>query len=122
METVLKSDTREVKISGEGPIVIIGEKINPTGRKKLAAAFQAGDLEYVRQLAEKQVAAGADLLDVNVGVPDLDYKARRYPVSILVCPVVENPHLQDNEAPPSLRRPVYPDQQPGQKPSALSNH
>lgn len=72
METVLKSEAREVKISGEGPIVIIGEKINPTGRKKLAAAFQAGDLEYVRQLAEKQVAAGADLLDVNVGVPDLD--------------------------------------------------
>jgi len=72
MNTVLKSHTREVHISAEGPIVIIGEKINPTGRKLLAAAYREGNLDYVKELAQKQVAAGADLLDVNVGVPGLD--------------------------------------------------
>jgi len=72
MITLLKSQTREVSISAEGPIVIIGEKINPTGRKLLAAAYREGNLDYVRELAQKQVAAGADLLDVNVGVPGLD--------------------------------------------------
>jgi len=72
MNTLLKSQTREVSISAEGPIVIIGEKINPTGRKLLAAAYREGNLDYVRELAQKQVAAGADLLDVNVGVPGLD--------------------------------------------------
>ena len=51
---------------------MIGEKINPTGRKKLAAALQEGNLDYVRELADKQIAAGADLLDVNVGVPGVD--------------------------------------------------
>jgi len=72
MNTLLKSQTREVSISAEGPIVIIGEKINPTGRKLLAAAYREGNLDYVRELAQKQVAAGADLLDVNVGVPGMD--------------------------------------------------
>lgn len=72
MNTLLKSQTREVIISAEGPIVIIGEKINPTGRKLLAAAYREGNLDYVKELAQKQVAAGADLLDVNVGVPGLD--------------------------------------------------
>ena len=52
--------------------MVIGEKINPTGRKKLAAALQEGNLDYVRDLANKQVAAGADVLDVNVGVPGID--------------------------------------------------
>jgi 5-methyltetrahydrofolate--homocysteine methyltransferase len=72
MDTILKSQSKEVKISPDGPIVIIGEKINPTGRKKLAAALLEGDFDRVKKLATKQVAAGADLLDINVGVPDLD--------------------------------------------------
>jgi 5-methyltetrahydrofolate--homocysteine methyltransferase len=72
MDTVLKSETKEVRISTKGPIVIIGEKINPTGHKKLAAAYEEGNMAYVKQLAQRQVAAGADVLDVNVGVPGLD--------------------------------------------------
>ena len=92
MDTILKSETREVRISDESPIVIIGEKINPTGLKKLTAAFQAGNLDYVKQLAEKQVAAGADLLDVNVGVPDLDEvdllpKVVRFVASVTDVPI-----------------------------------
>jgi 5-methyltetrahydrofolate--homocysteine methyltransferase len=72
MQTVLRSKTKEVKIDPQSAFVIIGEKINPTGRKKLAAALQEGNLEYVKEIAANQVAAGADLLDVNVGVPGLD--------------------------------------------------
>ncbi len=72
MQTLLRSKTVEVKITTDGPFVVIGEKINPTGRKKLAEAFQTGNFDYVRDLAKKQVAAGADVLDLNVGVPGLD--------------------------------------------------
>ena len=72
METVLKGKGKKV-IIGEGrPTVILGERINPTGKKKLAAALLAGDLEVVRQEALAQVAAGADLLDVNVGAAGVD--------------------------------------------------
>ncbi|GAB4450159.1 MAG: methyltetrahydrofolate cobalamin methyltransferase [Anaerolineales bacterium] len=76
MKTLLKSKTKKVEISTEGPFTIIGEKINPTGRKKLAAALQEGNLDYVRDLARKQIEAGADVLDVNVGMAgtdDVDY-------------------------------------------------
>lgn len=72
MNTLLKSRTREVEISAEGPVVIIGEKLNPTGRELLSAAYREGNFDYVKELAQKQVAAGADLLDINVGVPGLD--------------------------------------------------
>ncbi len=72
MHTILRSDTVEVKIRTDGPFIVIGEKINPTGRKKLAEALQACNFDYVRDLAKKQVEAGADVLDLNVGVPGLD--------------------------------------------------
>lgn len=72
MQTILRGKNKEVTIEPHGTFVIIGEKINPTGRKKLAAALQEGNLEYVKEIAANQVAAGADLLDVNVGVPGLD--------------------------------------------------
>ncbi len=72
MQTVLRGKNKEVVIGIDKPFAVIGEKINPTGNKKLAAALQAGDLEAVRQLAERQVAWGADALDLNVGVPGLD--------------------------------------------------
>lgn len=72
MQTILKSKSKLVKITTDGPFSIIGEKINPTGRKKLAAALQEGNFEYVREIAIKQVEAGADILDVNVGVPGID--------------------------------------------------
>jgi 5-methyltetrahydrofolate--homocysteine methyltransferase len=72
MQTIVKGKTKQVKIITDGPFTVIGEKINPTGRKKLAAALQAGEMDYVRELAQKQIDAGADLLDVNVGVPGID--------------------------------------------------
>lgn len=72
MKTILRGRTKEIKIDSQGVVVLIGEKINPTGRKKLAAALQEGNLDYVRDLAGSQLASGADILDVNVGVPGLD--------------------------------------------------
>lgn len=72
METVLRSATQEVIIGPQHRTVFIGERINPTGKKKLAAALVAGDLEMVRREASNQVAAGADVLDVNVGAAGVD--------------------------------------------------
>ena len=72
METVLGSPTKTVIISPSRPFVIIGERINPTGRKRLAAEMAAGDFSRVISDAEAQVAAGAHVLDVNAGVPLVD--------------------------------------------------
>jgi len=67
METRVSSATKEVIIGDERPTVLIGERINPTGKKKLAATLQAGSLELIRQEALAQVQAKADILDINVG-------------------------------------------------------
>jgi 5-methyltetrahydrofolate--homocysteine methyltransferase len=72
METVLRGTGKKVIIGDNRPTVILGERINPTGKKRLAAALVAGDLGIVRQEAIEQVAAGADLLDVNVGAAGVD--------------------------------------------------
>jgi 5-methyltetrahydrofolate--homocysteine methyltransferase len=67
METKVASPGKEVIIGHNEPTVLIGERINPTGKKKLAESLKAGDLEVVREEAIAQVQAGADILDVNVG-------------------------------------------------------
>jgi len=72
METILSSKTKTVVISPDKPFVIIGERINPTGRKKLAAEMAAGDYSRVRSDALAQIEAGAAVLDVNAGVPGGD--------------------------------------------------
>ena len=71
METKVSSATMEVKI-GVNRTVLIGERINPTGKKKLAEALRQGDFEIVRLEAKQQVADGADILDVNVGTGGVD--------------------------------------------------
>ena len=71
-KTVISSKTKEVIIGSEQPFVIIGERINPTGRKLLAEEMKAGNLERDREAALSQVAAGAQMLDVNAGVPLAD--------------------------------------------------
>lgn len=72
MKTILRGTSREVLIDTDGPVVIIGECINPTRRKKLVSTLQSGDFSYVLELAESQIRAGADVLDVNVGFPGVD--------------------------------------------------
>jgi 5-methyltetrahydrofolate--homocysteine methyltransferase len=72
MQTILRGTTKEVTIDTRGPVIIIGESINPTRRKKLISTLQEGNFEYVLELAENQIKAGADVLDVNVGFPGVD--------------------------------------------------
>jgi 5-methyltetrahydrofolate--homocysteine methyltransferase len=96
METVLYTDGAQVKIRSGGPVVVIGEKINPTGRKKLAAALEARAFDSVIELALTQVAWGADVLDVNVGVPGVDEVALLPEVVKLVSSVVKAPLCIDS--------------------------
>ena len=74
-DTVLSSASREVVIGFEHPFVVIGERINPTGRKLLAEEMKGGDLSRVQTDALAQVAAGAQVLDVNAGIPLADEPA-----------------------------------------------
>jgi 5-methyltetrahydrofolate--homocysteine methyltransferase len=72
METVVSSATRELRIGGENPFVIIGERINPTGRKIFQEQLRAGDLSRIEIDVAQQVAGGAMMLDVNMGAPLAD--------------------------------------------------
>lgn len=72
METRITSSTKEVIIGDNQPIVLIGERINPSANKKLAEALRRGNLEVVRNEALAQVKAGADIIDVNVGTFGVD--------------------------------------------------
>jgi len=72
MKTILCGRTKEVIIDTNGPVIIIGESINPTRRKKLVSTLQDGNFEYVLELARIQIEAMADVLDVNVGFPGVD--------------------------------------------------
>jgi 5-methyltetrahydrofolate--homocysteine methyltransferase len=74
-DTVISSSSREVVIGFDRPFVIIGERINPTGRKILAAEMAAGDFTRVEADARAQVEAGAQMLDVNAGIPLADEPA-----------------------------------------------
>lgn len=75
MRTVLRSRAGEVVIAADRPFVVIGERINPSGRRALGAEMLAGRLDRVRADAAAQVAAGAHVLDVNAGVPGADEPA-----------------------------------------------
>jgi 5-methyltetrahydrofolate--homocysteine methyltransferase len=74
-DTIISSATKEVVIGFNRPFVIIGERINPTGRKILAAEMAAGDFTRVEADARAQVEAGAHMLDVNAGIPLADEPA-----------------------------------------------
>ena len=75
MTTTLSSATKEVKIGFSQPFVMIGERINPTGRKILAEEMKVADYSRVEADAIAQVAAGAQMLDVNAGIPLADEPA-----------------------------------------------
>jgi 5-methyltetrahydrofolate--homocysteine methyltransferase len=91
VQTRLHSGDRAVVIDTAGPVAVIGERINPTGRQKLVAALQARDFSIVRRLAAEQLAAGADMLDINVGVPGVDEVALLSEVVRVVADYTEAP-------------------------------
>ncbi len=103
METILKSTHKTVTIGPGKPTVLIGERINPTGKPRLAAALATGDLEIVRQEALVQVEAGADVLDVNVGAAGVDEVALLPQVVRAVMETVDAPVCIDTANPEALR-------------------
>ena len=102
METKISSATKEVIIGDNRPTVLIGERINPTGKKKLAESLKAGDLEIVRQEALAQVQAGADILDVNVGTFGVDEAALLTQAVEAVMDTVDVPLCLDSADPEVL--------------------
>jgi 5-methyltetrahydrofolate--homocysteine methyltransferase len=102
LETMLASSSREVYIGGDRPTVLIGERINPTGKKWLQEALKAGDLELLRREAAAQNEAGAQVLDVNVGVHGIDEKEMLPRVIEAVMDVVDLPLCIDCTNPEAL--------------------
>jgi len=102
METKVSSVNKEVIIGHDRPTALIGERINPTGKKKLAAALQAGDLGLVCQEALAQVKAGADILDINVGSSGVDEVSLLPQAVQAVMDTVDVPLCLDSTNPQAL--------------------
>ena len=102
LTTSIRSAAKTVEINRELPTVIIGERINPTGRKKVLAALQEGNFDIVRQDAIAQVEAGAPILDVNAGVPGADEPALLKQVMGQVMEVTDVPLCIDTADPEAL--------------------
>jgi 5-methyltetrahydrofolate--homocysteine methyltransferase len=102
LTTIVSSATQTVEISRDQPTAIIGERINPTGRKQVLAALQAGNFEQIRQDALAQVAAGAAILDVNAGVPGADEPKLLQQVLQTVMKVTDVPLSIDTANPAAL--------------------
>ncbi len=90
-DTIISSATKEVVIGFGRPFVMIGEKINPTGRKILAEEMKTGDFSRVEKDALDQVEAGAQMLDVNAGIPLADEPALLAKAVELVQSVTDAP-------------------------------
>ncbi len=102
MQTRVSSPTKEVIIGDDQPTVLIGERINPAGKKKLGEALKAGDLEIVRREALAQVQAGADIIDVNVGTFGVDEVALLPKAVQAVMDTVDTPLCLDSANPEAL--------------------
>ena len=104
METILSSKTKTVIIGPERPFTIIGERINPTGRKLLAQEMAAGDFSRVEKDALAQVEAGAHMLDVNAGIPLVDEPEVLAQTIQLVQSITEAPISIDSSVVEALAR------------------
>ena len=103
METVIRSRTSEVIIGPGRPTVIIGERINPTGKRLLAASLAKKDMSRVRQLALSQIEDGAAVLDINVGAAGVD-EVELLPLAVkAVMEVTDAPLCLDSANPAALR-------------------
>ena len=102
METQLSLKEKTVTISPAHPFVVIGERINPTRRKKLAQSLAEGDFSLVQEEAKMQVEAGAQVLDVNAGVPGADEPAMLTGAVKAIMEVVNVPLCFDSANPKAL--------------------
>lgn len=103
METKVSSASMEVSIGDNRPTVLIGERINPSGKKKLSEALKKGNFDIVRKEAIAQVEAGADILDVNVATPGVDEVAMLPRAIETVMDAVNVPLCIDINDPAALR-------------------
>lgn len=101
---LLSSRTGVVEIGGQAPCAIIGERINPTGRKAYAQELREGKTAYIRREALAQVKAGAHLLDVNCGAPGADEPAALERAVMAVEGVAQVPLVLDSSDPAALER------------------
>jgi 5-methyltetrahydrofolate--homocysteine methyltransferase len=110
METKLTFKDQEVRIGVNHPFVIIGERINPTRRKKLAEGMAQGDFSIVREDARRQVEAGAQVLDINAGLPGADEPELLRAAVQAVIETVTVPLCIDTASPQALKAAleVYP--------------
>jgi 5-methyltetrahydrofolate--homocysteine methyltransferase len=110
MQTKLTNKDRTVIISPEHPFVMIGERINPTRRKKLAATMAEGDFSVAVDDAQRQLEAGAQVLDVNAGVPGADEPALMLGLVQAVMGVTDAPLCIDSADPDALEAAlqIYP--------------
>ena len=103
IETTITSATKSVIIGPSQPLVIIGERINPTGRKKLAQALEDGNLKKVQAEALKQVEEGAHILDVNVGISGIDEPKTLRDAVLAIQDVTDVPLCIDSALPEALK-------------------
>ena len=103
MRTTVRSATKEVIIGGDGPTTLIGERINPSGKKKLSEALSSGDFDAISREAVEQVEAGADILDVNVSCPGVDEIQRLPQVIKGLTEIVDVPLCIDINNPGALK-------------------
>lgn len=102
MNTILTRGEKKILIGPDHPFVIIGERINPTRRKKLAETMIQGDFSIVQMDARRQVEAGAQVLDVNAGIPGADEPVLLKDVVQAVMDVVDVPLCLDTANPEAL--------------------
>ena len=103
METILSNKDQKAIIGPDYPFAIIGERINPTRRKKLAETMAAGDFSVAQEDARKQIAAGAAILDVNAGIPGADEPALLKGAVQAVLEVASVPLCLDSANPEALK-------------------
>lgn len=102
METTFWSRSEKVVVGPAHPIVIIGERINPTGRKKMSESLKTLDMTYVLKEARNQVEAGAHALDVNIGAEEVDFAAAMVTAIKAISGVTQVPLVVDTGFPDVL--------------------
>jgi len=109
-DLILSSTRRTVAIGHNLPVCIIGERINPTGKKKLSEELREGSMDLVMELAMDQVDQGALVLDVNAGIPEIDEREILTKIVNTLSPMVKAPLCLDSSSPEALESAlrVYP--------------
>lgn len=109
-DLIISSSRRIVSIGSDLPVCLIGERINPTGKKKLRAELKKGSMELVTEYAMDQVDEGALVLDVNAGVPEIDERKTLTKIVNTLSPLIKVPLCLDSASPQALESAlrIYP--------------